>query len=413
MLICKLPDGIRKVSDQYKSLWAALDIGFANTTALFVYFLFGCSSLSQLARMHVQSPSVSELSNAVKNFPGTRFMRRCRSSILRKYGDSLNPDDFVIAIDDTDNPRYGKKIYGCGNWVAKHSSYHGQKILLLALVDIRRRIAIPLSYSFLLNKEHPDHKNSLDMALELVDQCLVEGFPKLPVVADSWFDSAPLMQEFMDRGIVYVSEIKSKRVARNSTGQWVRYRKLPSIFSSPYGEVLARPLATTRGRGRPNLRFTECKVLQLKNLKTPVMIVAVYNRRKSTKAFAYYCSTDRTMPGATVWKIFRSRWCIEVLFRDLKQNLSFGKLPCTGKNASDLAVCLPLILIVSLRLRPELWGQAENRTIGVMIRDIKSRTLSSSIEALSLEGAGKLRSRVLARRDGSRLVKKPTNQAAA
>jgi hypothetical protein len=78
-----------------------VDIGFANTTALHVYFLFACSSLSELARMHVQSPGVPELSNAVKEFLGARFMRRCRSSLLRKYGDSLNYDKFVLAIDDT------------------------------------------------------------------------------------------------------------------------------------------------------------------------------------------------------------------------------------------------------------------------------------------------------------------------
>ncbi len=413
MLICKLPEGIRKVSDQYKSLCAAADIGFANTTALFIYFLFGCTSLSQLARQHVQSPSVSELSDAIKKFPGSRFMRRCRSSILRKYDGHLSPDDFVFAIDDTDNPRYGKKIYGCGNWVAKHSGYFGQKVLVLVLVDIKRRIALPLSYAFLFNKDHPEYENALKKVVKLVDECLESGFPKLPVVADSWFDSVELMQEFMDRGITYVAEVKSKRVAKNGSGQWVHYKKLTNIFHSPHGEVYARPLDKVRGRGRPKLRFTESKVLQLKNLKTPVKIVAVFNKRSSNIAFAYYASTERTMPGATVWKIFRARWCIEVLFRDLKQNLSFGKLSCAGKNASDLAVCLPLILIVSLRTRPELWQMEENLTIGTMVERIRSRTLDRSIAALSLEPSKKLRTLVMARRDPNRIGKKPTNQAAA
>jgi hypothetical protein len=280
-------------------------------------------------------------------------------------------------------------------------------------VDIKRRIALPLSYAFLHNQNHPEYENALKKAVKLVDECLESGFPKLPVVADSWFDSVELMREFLNRGMTYVSEIKSRRVARIGTGQWVRYKKLPDIFHSPFGEVYARPLNTKRERGRPSLRFTESKVLQLKNLKTPVRIVALFNKRTSRKAYAYFASTDRTMPGATVWKIFRSRWCIEVLFRDLKQNLSFGKLPCAGKNAADMAVCMPLVLIVSLRTRPELWNMKENLTIGAMIDKIRLETLDASITALSFENSRALRQRTQARRHHSRINKKPTNQAAA
>lgn len=413
MLICKLPEGIRKVADCYKALYACEGIGFANTTALFTYFLFGCTGLSELARTHVNSPSVSELSRAVQNFPGSRFMRRYRQSILRKYGEGLNPDDFVIAIDDTDNPKYGKKIYGCGSWVAKHSGYYGQKILLLALVDMKRQIAIPLNYAFLFNKDRPEHEPALGKVIQLLDECLSEGLPNMTVVADSWFDSAELRLDCLNRGITLVTEIKSNRLARNGTGRNVRYKKLPEIFSSPKGEVYARPLKIKRGRGRPTLRFTESAVLQLRTMKTPVKIVAVFNKRTSKKPFAYFASTDRTMPGATVWKIFRARWCIEVLFRDLKQNLSFGQVSCVGKNAADLAVCLPFILIASLRLDPDIWNMQENKTIGHMVTQTRNRILDVSIVALSRDTARDLRNRVATRRCPERHGRKPVDQAAA
>lgn len=413
MLICKLPDGIRKVSDCYKALYALNGVNFANTTALFTYFLFGCSSLSEMARMHVNSPSVSDLSRAIQSFPGSRFMRRCRRSILRRYGDELNPDDFVIAIDDTDNPKYGKKIYGCGTWVAKHSAYYGQKILLIALVDMTKRIAIPLNYAFLFNRAHPEHENVLSRVVNLLDEQLSEHWPRLTVVADSWFDSAQLRSDCMSRGITLVTEIKSNRLARNGTGRHVKYRPLTEVFSNPENEVYARPFQEARKPGRPALRFTESKVLQLKTMKTPVKIVAVYNHRTDKRAFAYFSSTDRNMPGAKVWKIFRARWCIEVLFRDLKQHLSLGQVSCIGKEAADLAVCLPLVLITSLRLDPKSWNMPENKTIGYMVELTKQRALTESIAALSRENARTLRERVSNRRDPRLHGRKPTNQAAA
>lgn len=412
MLICKLPVGVRKVGDLYKSLYSATGVGFAEMTALFCYFIFGCDSLSGLCRILVQSPSHSELSRAVAEFPGNRFLRRCRRSILRKYAGQLDPEDFTFAIDDTENPRYGAKIFGCGRWAQKHKSFFGQKILLLALVDIRRNIAIPIDYAFLSNRNDPNYKSAVEHALSMIDSCLEEGFPRLQVVADSWFDSGDLMKELKARSMTLVVEIKSSRKVRTSTGQWVRYQSLPETFTSPTSEVYARPLSK-KTVGRPCLRFIESKVLQLRTFRSPVKVVAVFNKRTSKKAFGYYVSTDRAMPGARVWTLFRARWAIEVLFRDLKQNLSFGTLPCQGKNASDLAVCLPLILVTSLRIRPEIWGMKEGLTIGEMVKRIRTQALDQSIVALALPNAGELRERVRSRRSLERVGRKPVNRTAA
>ena len=194
---------------------------------------------------------------------------------------------------------------------------------------------------------------------------------------------------------------------------WVNSRRNGQQFCEPHGEVYAKPLTIKRGKGRPHLRFTEAKVLQLKTYKTPIKVVALYNKRSSRQAFGYFASTDRTMPGATVWKIYRARWAIEVLFRDLKQNLSFGALPCGGENASDLAVCMPFAMITSLRLKPEKWQIEAGLTIGESIARIKERVLHRSIELLGFESSKKLRSRVRARRDPTRFGKKPIDRAAA
>jgi len=119
------------------------------------------------------------------------------------------------------------------------------------------------------------------------------------------------------------------------------------------------------------------------------------------------------MPGATVWKIFRARWAIGVLFRDLKQNLSFGTLPCSGKNASDLAVCIPFALIVSLRLKPKFWKVDPGLTVGEMLARIREETMARSIDVLASDRSNAVRSQLRARRDPSRFGQKPIDRAAA
>ena len=48
-------------------------------------------------------------------------MKRLRSSVRRKLKKALrdHPDDFCYAIDDTDNPKYGKK-YGKYKIIINH-----------------------------------------------------------------------------------------------------------------------------------------------------------------------------------------------------------------------------------------------------------------------------------------------------
>ncbi len=60
-------------------------------------------------------------------------------------------------IEESTNPRYGKTIFRSGRFGSSGGIYSGQKVLLIVLVDIRRKIAIPLSYAFLTSKKDLSH----------------------------------------------------------------------------------------------------------------------------------------------------------------------------------------------------------------------------------------------------------------
>ena len=122
----------------------------------------------------------------------------------------------------------------------------------------------------------------------------------------------------------------------------------------------------------------------IKKLSHPLRVVAVYNALNLNDAFAYYASTDLSLTGARLWELSRARWKIECLFRDLKQFLSFGRMPSGSKEAADLAVCLPFIIYTSLRLDPpEYWSLEKHETIGKMCQRLRELELSRSIELLT------------------------------
>lgn len=421
MVSCSVPGGVRKVADQYKSVFDEGSLGYADLCAFLCLALYNCKGLSELARYCPWSPSVSELARAISGWNGERFMRRLRASVLRRFRGKLNPEDFCFAVDDTANPKYGRGIHRIGHWHGASGPYYGQNILVIVLVDRKSGVAIPIHYAFARKKSDVDYKSMPMLGAELLSECLACGFPPLPVTCDSWFDSAPFMRELEKLGLSYDGEIKSTRNIRVNPGQFVKDKKSAKFFAGEYRQsVLAKPYGEhgrrRKKRGRKKRKYIAETVALINGIKHPVKIIAVYNHRRDTKAFAYYLSTNRSMSGAELWALARSRWAIECFFRDVKQNLAFGRLPCSGREAADLAVCVPMALVVSLRLDdPEVWGLkgSEGDALGTKIAKIRAADFEKALNLITLNPGHDVVERLRARRQKERLSRKPTNKPAA
>jgi hypothetical protein len=140
-------------------------------------------------------------------------MRRNQKRILKKLAD-VGHSDFCFAVDDTANPKYGDGVFGASQFRSSAGPYFGQKVLVLAIVDLRTRIAYPISYVFLTSTKDPDHVPGNARALELIEEALHGGFPPLPVTADSWFDSKEFIAAVHRMGCDFAGELKSNRLAR-------------------------------------------------------------------------------------------------------------------------------------------------------------------------------------------------------
>ena len=407
MINCSVLPAVRQVYDQYSDLFSEFGLNYKASCALLSAPVLGVKTLSDLVRTCPWSYSVSTSSRNVQAFRPNRLMRRMQARILKKYPGDLDPDDFCYAIDDTANPKYGAGIFRSHPNHSSSGPYHGQKVLIVVLVDIKRNIALPLCYVFLTSKKDPDHKPAPQVALDCLKTLLSAGFPSLPVVTDSWFDSAEFIRNLKELDLDFCGEIKSSRLVRTNPGRFVKWVKLPQLFKALTRKRLPPRTSQQRRRQKRGKAFSEI-IAAVKKLGRPLKIIAVYNRMNGVDAFAYYATTNLSLSGEKLWQLSRARWCIECLFRDLKQNLSLGCLPCGGESGADLAVCLPLILVTSMRLEGSAtWKADDHSTIGKMLQTQREKALSDSIDLIIHNPKhGKIQ-RMAARR--SKIRSKPTN----
>jgi len=320
---------------------------------------------------------VSDLSRATFSFRPNRFMRRNQKRILKKLA-GRDHGDFCFAVDDTANPKYGTTF--CSNFHSASGPFFGQKILVLAIVDLKTHQAFPISYVFLTGKKDPNHVPAQHRAIDLLQEAIHCGFPPLPVTCDSWFDSREFIDSVIQMGCIFAGELKGNRRASAGPKGFVT-RKLASIFRF----LPKNRLPQTRYQKRKEKRgkaFSQ-KKLFIAQLGIPLKVIAVYNRINGIKPFAYYATNDTSMTGARLWMYSRGRWAIEVLFRDLKQFFGFGSLTAGGEGGAHMAVCLPLILVTSIRLDPEVvWKSKEGETPGAIVRRNCEEGLTKTIDAI-------------------------------
>ena len=151
------PKGVRNIADSYKDLF---EHSYSDLCAFILYFLWDSNSMSELVRNVPWARSVSSLSRSAQNFPHNRFMRRLRGSVLRKYKGQIDPKHFVYVIDDTANPKYSGNAFNAGAWHGSSGPWFGQKVMVLALVDKKRGISIPINYIIAAKEGELDHKTS-------------------------------------------------------------------------------------------------------------------------------------------------------------------------------------------------------------------------------------------------------------
>lgn len=404
---------VRDVCEDYSHLFRDTKLSFGPLSTLFSMGLFGAASLSAGARILPMSPSVSTLSQAIKDFDAEPFMKRARKILNASYHLPEKRERLVFVVDDTPIPKAGKSNYAVGLWTTSNNiTYHGQKLLVLCAVDKVSGIAFPVAFRFCLKSEMPGYKKATQLVLELLDEAIQSGFPKAPLVADSWFDSAELLQGCLERDVHIFVEVKSNRKVRHATSRTIPKKKLSTYFKSGKRDPTEISIVS-RKRKR---KFICRKHAYISGHKSPVIIAAVFNRRLGYDVYGYFLTTDMQASSEKIWTMSRLRWSIEVLFRDLKQNFALGKLPGRSRADAEVSICIPFALVIHIRLSQMAENQVESEpqleTVGAYAKRLREESFSATIHKLCVSNQKKFRERVVARRSEERINRKPVNTGA-
>ena len=400
MIALKCPKMVRTIADSINDLYP--DVTFKTIVGIVSYFMLSKKSIFEAVRDLAYLPSASTMSRGMKEIKPNRFMKRMRASILRNK--NINKKDWVFILDDTSNPNHGK-FYRSGYWGSSGGVYRGQKVMVLAMVNLKTHQAIPIDYH-LVPKRKSDRSPKMNYyAYYMIRKALRDGFPKLDVVADSWFDGVAFIACLERAGLNFIFQFKSTRKVKLNPGPYVPWVSLTKAFSKLRRNRVKTDWDTEKvKKGHHRGKAIAELHLQIRNRSKSLKAIAVYERRNSKKAFGYYASTDQSMSGTRIWMISRARWSIEVIFRCCKQYLSFGKLSCQGKDAAHLSVAMPLYLFYKLT---EACPKIES--MPKYLGRIQEQAFTDGIDTIMYRPNSKSVKRLKARRNPDRAHRKPCN----
>ena len=379
VILC-VPRVVRKIADCYKDIATKEGIPYSALCAYIAMNLYGDSSFSSLCRYAPWTyccSSLSEYLYKLTRLVQDRILRRLRGRILKQIKN--NPDGWILVVDTTKKPSHIAALNHCGSWrESSHNAFFGLNLLVIVAVNIHSGVALPLDF-LPCEKTKPGHEKpskAWELVLKLLDKLTNEGFPKLVLSQDSWFDGVEFANELKSRGFTYETELKSSRLVKEYPNS--SRVSLKDAFSGVKKVAVA---AFTRQLGNEDVRaglqgkkFVAEKILYIRSSKTKksiqVKVAAVYNHPSEKEAFAYYFTNDISKSGVWLWKMSRLRWNIEVLFRDLKQNLDWGNFAGHDESVAYSSLIFPLLIVVHLRLTNHHYRTKESTPLGTMVSRI-------------------------------------------
>jgi hypothetical protein len=256
----------------------------------------------------------------------------------------------LIALDDSINPKTGKKIFGCQNHfdhAAKDNQRRypwSQKIVSIGLLkSIKGRwCCLPLAFEFYFMKKdllakpvtkgnkRVQFRTKFEQATEMLVR-LAKVFPSalVLVVTDSWFGNNGLLKPLRD-ALGELVHVLTRMRANNTlyalpVATEGRKNGRPRKYGPRLGSASdlaavfrtwAKPYTVSLyGKSREVLAYD--RILMLKTLRCPVRVVWIY---RGTQWIALV-TTDLALTVEQIIEFYGARWKIESGFKEIKQEI--------------------------------------------------------------------------------------------
>lgn len=263
----------------------------------------------------------------------------------------------MVALDDSINPKSGKKIFGCGHFhnhatKGNQASYPwSQCIVAIGLLKkVKSRWAcLPLDFRFYMMKKDiaaksvtAERKGEIVAFQSKMEQAAtmllaVQGHYKQRVLAvtDSWFGNDGLWSRIGrgKDGIDLLSRLRTNITLYDFAPIIPKGQKLPRGRRKKYGARLGSVKemaalywnkATTYsvflyGKKRDVQAFSQDVMLE--TMKCPVRVVWVFRKTR----YVALVTTDLTLSIEQIIEFYGARWKIESGFKEIKQDIGSSK----------------------------------------------------------------------------------------
>ena len=269
--------------------------------------------------------------------------------VWRLIPNPLTEGRLLVALDDSINPKTGRKIFACQHHFDHASKPNqkrypwSQKIVAIGLLkSIKGRwCCLPLAFEFYFMKKHlqaepvtkgdkpVEFRTKFEQAIEMFTR-LARVFPLVPVlvVTDSWFGNNGLLKPLRQALGERVHLLTRLRV--NNTlyalplldeGAKGRPRKYGNKLGSARDlaaacQAQAKPY-TVSLYGKYREVLAKDRILMLKTLRCPVRVVWVYRRTQ----WIALVSTDLALTVEQIIEFYGARWKMESGFKEIKQEI--------------------------------------------------------------------------------------------
>jgi len=283
----------------------------------------------------------------------------------------------IVAIDDTLCHKTGKDIEGAGKFYdhAEHKNVLAHNLVTSHYTDNE------MSYPIDFRLYHKDGSNTakqygfrtkIELAIELIRDCMSRDMPVNAFVFDSWFLSKEVAKVINDYEKVYVAPLKSNRLVMVN-GKYIPIAKFAKkLKAKDFNKV----------KIKDSVYKTYTFITRVSKLGK-VRVLISYER--GVKNPSLFVTNELNWEEKRILKTYLKRFTIDTFYKEAKQNLGFGsyqvrKLKGIMRHWYLVFLAYSLLKLGAATGKLGRWTDA--KTIGKACRDVIMESLDSLVRWL-------------------------------
>lgn len=208
-------------------------------------------------------------------------------------------------------------------------------------------------------------KKKTELSKEMITRATRHGIKFRYILADSWFTCKDL-----------VNFIHTRRYKCHWMGMIKVGEKSTPKYHTSGGDFTAPELVRRLKKDKKYSKKLKCHYIVVDAMFADVAVRIFLVRRTNHGSWNGLLTTDTSLSFLEAWKIYSRRWSLEVVFKDCKGYLGFGKCQSTNFASQIAAATLCCIQYNILSVAKRFLSY---ETIGGIFREVSRETIQLSV----------------------------------